>query len=110
LVLFCFGFSRQGFSVWPWLSWNSLCRPGWPRTQRSTCLCLPSFVVVSLPWVWFRHYWYSKPIYTDYCKSIGSMYVIHEEWISTHFQTGWLCLAMRKSSVAEFSLSNHFKY
>jgi hypothetical protein len=25
-----------------WLSWNSLCRPGWPRTQKSTCLCLPS--------------------------------------------------------------------
>ena len=39
-VLFCF--SRQGFSVWPWLSWNSLCRPGWPHTQKSTCLCLPS--------------------------------------------------------------------
>jgi hypothetical protein len=26
----------------PWLSWNSLCRPGWPRTQKSVCLCLPS--------------------------------------------------------------------
>jgi hypothetical protein len=25
-----------------WLSWNSLCRPVWPRTQRSTYLCLPS--------------------------------------------------------------------
>jgi hypothetical protein len=24
---FFFGFSRQGFSVQPWLSWNSLCRP-----------------------------------------------------------------------------------
>jgi hypothetical protein len=23
-------FSRQGFSVKLWLSWNSLCRPGWP--------------------------------------------------------------------------------
>jgi hypothetical protein len=21
---------------------NSLCRPGWPRTQKFTCLCLPS--------------------------------------------------------------------
>ncbi|EDL10774.1 mCG53597, partial [Mus musculus] len=20
---------------------NSLCRPGWPQTQKSTCLCLP---------------------------------------------------------------------
>jgi hypothetical protein len=37
-----FVFSRQGFSVQSWLSWNSLCRPGWPRTQISTCLCLPS--------------------------------------------------------------------
>jgi hypothetical protein len=35
-------FSRQGFSVKPWLSWNSLCRPGWPPTQKSACLCLPS--------------------------------------------------------------------
>ncbi|GAB1290765.1 Neprilysin [Apodemus speciosus] len=25
-----------------WLSWNSLWRPDWPRTQKSTCLCLPS--------------------------------------------------------------------
>jgi hypothetical protein len=33
---------RQGFSVYPWLSWNSLCRPGWPRTQKSACLCLQS--------------------------------------------------------------------
>jgi hypothetical protein len=33
---------RQGFSVYPWLSWNSLCRSGWPQTQKSTCLCLPS--------------------------------------------------------------------
>jgi hypothetical protein len=28
--------------VQPWLSWNSLCRPGWPRTLRFTCLCFPS--------------------------------------------------------------------
>jgi hypothetical protein len=28
--------------VYPWLSWNSLCRPGWPQTQKSACLCLPS--------------------------------------------------------------------
>jgi hypothetical protein len=31
---------KQGFSVSPWLSWNSLCRPGWPQTQKPTCLCL----------------------------------------------------------------------
>jgi hypothetical protein len=40
--IYFFGFLRQGFSVQPWLSWNSLCRPGWPWTQKSTCLCLPS--------------------------------------------------------------------
>jgi hypothetical protein len=38
LLGFVFCFSRQGFSVWPWLSWNSLCRPGWPWTQKFTCL------------------------------------------------------------------------
>jgi hypothetical protein len=27
--------------VQSWLSRNSLCRPGWPQTQKSTCLCLP---------------------------------------------------------------------
>ena len=34
--------SWLGFTVWPWLSWNLLCRPGWPWTQKSSCLCLPS--------------------------------------------------------------------
>ena len=39
---FCFCFLRQGFFVQPWLSWNLLCRPGWPGTQRFACLCLSS--------------------------------------------------------------------
>jgi hypothetical protein len=43
-VLFCFVlFFQTGFlSVELWLSWNALCRPGWPRTQKSSCLYLPS--------------------------------------------------------------------
>ena len=42
-TIFFFFFSRQGFCVWFWsLSWHSLSGPGWPRTQRSACLCLPS--------------------------------------------------------------------
>lgn len=32
---------ETGFLVWPWLSWNSVCRPGGPGTQRSSLLCLP---------------------------------------------------------------------
>jgi hypothetical protein len=40
--LFVCCFSRQGFSVYLWLSWNSLCRTGWHRTQKTACLCLPS--------------------------------------------------------------------
>ena len=32
----------QGFPVQEWLSWNSLCSPGWPRTQKSPCLYQPS--------------------------------------------------------------------
>lgn len=37
-----FGFPRQGFPVWPWLSWKSLCTSGWPwsQTERSACLYL----------------------------------------------------------------------
>jgi hypothetical protein len=46
-VCFCFVclfvFSSQGFSVYPWLSWTPFCRPVWPRTQKSACLCLPSY-------------------------------------------------------------------
>ena len=33
-------FLRQGFSVWPLLSWNSICRLGCPQNQRSPLLCL----------------------------------------------------------------------
>lgn len=25
--------------MWPWLAWDSLCRPGWPWTQKSAYLC-----------------------------------------------------------------------
>jgi hypothetical protein len=42
IYLFIFGFSRQDFSLQSWLSGNSLCRPGWPWTQKSACFCLPS--------------------------------------------------------------------
>ena len=51
-------FLKQSFSMmWPWLSWNSLCRPGWPRTQKSACLCLPSAGITGEhhhagPWLW----------------------------------------------------------
>ena len=33
---------RQSLSVYLWLSWNSLCNPGWSQTQRSACLYLLS--------------------------------------------------------------------
>ena len=34
LFVCCFVFLKQGFSVYPWLSWNSLSRPNWPQTHR----------------------------------------------------------------------------
>jgi hypothetical protein len=41
--VFLFFFSETGFlCITLALSWNSLCRPGWPRTQKSACLCLLS--------------------------------------------------------------------
>ena len=42
-VLFCFFQDRVSlYSPGCWLSWSSLCRPGWPQTQKSSCLCLQS--------------------------------------------------------------------
>jgi hypothetical protein len=52
---------RQGFSAQSWLSWNSLCRPGWPRTQRSTCLCLPSAGITGM-----RHHCPAKELLDVY--------------------------------------------
>jgi hypothetical protein len=37
-----FFFPRQHISVWHWLSWNSFCRLGWSRTQKSAWVCLPN--------------------------------------------------------------------
>lgn len=44
----CFVFSRQGLSVYPWLFWNSLYSPGWPWTQSSTYLYLPSAWLIKM--------------------------------------------------------------
>ena len=33
---------RSSLKYFSFFSWNSLCRPGWPRTQKSACLCFPS--------------------------------------------------------------------
>ena len=46
--------------MYPWLSWNSLFRPGWSWTQRSTCLCLPSAGIKSMchhcpAWIYCYH-------------------------------------------------------
>ena len=43
LFVCLFVFPSQGFSVYSWLSWTAFCRPGWPRTKKSACLCLPSY-------------------------------------------------------------------
>jgi hypothetical protein len=42
LVWFLVLFFETGFLCVAWLSWNSFCRSGWPQTQKSACLCLPS--------------------------------------------------------------------
>jgi hypothetical protein len=47
---FLFLFLKQGFSVYPWLSWNLLCRSGWPKIKRSTCLCFERAGIKSGGW------------------------------------------------------------
>ena len=63
----------QGLSVWSWLSWNSLGRPGWPRIQKSTCLYLPSSGNTGMgPQAWLRtedvkgEGWGDKRIFTGH--------------------------------------------
>jgi hypothetical protein len=34
IIFYIFGGGAQVFSMWPWLSWNSLCRLGWPASHR----------------------------------------------------------------------------
>jgi hypothetical protein len=41
LFFFLFWFFETEF-LCVWLSWNSLCRPGWPRTKKYAFLCHPS--------------------------------------------------------------------
>jgi hypothetical protein len=66
LVGWLVGFSRQSFSVQSWLSWNSLCRLGWPRTQKYSCLCLRSAGNTDMchhcPW---RHFLNWGPFVSD---------------------------------------------
>jgi hypothetical protein len=45
LLLFWFGFFETGFLCVALAVLNSLCRPGWPRTQKSACLCLRSAAI-----------------------------------------------------------------
>jgi hypothetical protein len=62
-----------------WLSWNSLCRPGWPWTQKSACLCLPSTRIKGvrhhhLAFFLFYVYKYSARIYAYIsCSLLVSM-------------------------------------
>jgi hypothetical protein len=42
VVVVLFLFFETGFLCVALAILNSLCRPGWPRTQKSSCLCIPS--------------------------------------------------------------------
>jgi hypothetical protein len=60
------------------LSWNSLCRPGWPGTQKSTCLCLPSAGIKGVRhhhpanvWISYKHEFTSHFLF--YCYLVGRM-------------------------------------
>jgi hypothetical protein len=54
---------REGFFELPWLSWNKLCKPGWPWTHRdllvSASLVLGLRVYATIAgfrWAWWRHH------------------------------------------------------
>jgi hypothetical protein len=79
-IIIALFFLRQGFSVKPWLFWNSLCRPGWPRTQKSTCLCLPSAGIKGVHHdclaIALTFNWYVKPtVHTEFMMSAHVLYI-----------------------------------
>ena len=53
---------RVSLQLWR-LSWNSLCRPGWPRTD---CLCLPNSGIKGM----HHHYLADRFLYNDFCSEI----------------------------------------
>ncbi|CAO2614212.1 hypothetical protein LEMLEM_LOCUS16457, partial [Lemmus lemmus] len=50
--------SRKDFSVCLWLSWNLLCRQGWPRTHRNlqTSRAKPNIDFISFLCGWIPHF------------------------------------------------------
>jgi hypothetical protein len=74
VVVFCF-VSRQGFSVYTWLSWNSLCRPGWPLL-RDLPASSASKVVKGMPYHWMarKEVYFSSQFWRDleHCSFIRS--------------------------------------
>lgn len=75
---------RQVLAVLPWLSWNSLCKPGWPHAQASAFLCLLGaeikgvhrqgwleFLSSFSPWLWGTQGTYSLLPHPSFLSSDG---------------------------------------
>ena len=66
---------RQCFSVQPWLSWNSLCRPGWARTQKSPASA-------------------SQVLKLKECATTTQLVLVFGFWFCFLSETGFLCVAL----------------
>jgi hypothetical protein len=116
LSLFIFylfiGFSRQGFSVQPWLSWNSICRPGWPPTQKSACLCLPSAGNKGVCHNAQLHPFVSAPNFVSVTTFMGILFpILRRNEVSTHWSSHFLifwCFANCILGVVCFWANIHF--
>jgi hypothetical protein len=90
---------RQGFSVQPWLSWNSLCRPGWPGTRKSTCLCLPSAGIKGV-----RHH---HPAHHIYCYGQHLQISLFISCCLLSMYQVTLCLSLLGMYVVAFKVSSN---
>jgi hypothetical protein len=94
-ICLIFGFFKTRFTVWHWLSWNLLCKPGWPHTYRDlpssssqvlelkVCLAIISFLHNNKNYFDTLCKW-KQPLYTDcfYPRllSVGRAYLLlHQE-------------------------------
>lgn len=82
---------RQGFTVWLWLAWSSLYKPGWPQSHRNplaSASCPPSAGIKDV----YHHTWQDQDYLLETCSScaVRSLEICYLE--------GWrVCSAIKRT-------------
>lgn len=59
---------RQGLTIWPWQSWNSLCKPSWPQAHKDpTAIASQVLELRHVPPEWLHCYFFLT-VYGEVCS------------------------------------------